>query len=521
MQHDIFIGAVDNTTQPGAHQEAHLLGRMANRHGLIAGATGTGKTVTLQTLAEGFSRMGTPVFLADIKGDLAGLSQVGEDKPRIRERVQKIGLPDFQLAAAPVVFWDVYGELGHPLRTTISDMGPLLLARLLNLNDTQAGVLNIAFRVADEQGLLLLDIKDLRALMQHVAEHARELTITYGNVSAASVGAIQRALLTLEDAGGTFLFGEPAITLDDLLQTDAQGRGVINVLAAEKLFHSPQLYATLLLWLLAELFEQLPEAGDLEQPKLVFFFDEAHLLFDDAPKVLIDTVEKVVRLIRSKGVGIYFITQNPLDVPLAILGQLGNRVQHALRAFTPRDQEAVRVAADTFRPKPGLNTAEAITQLGVGEALVSCLDSKGTPNPVERVLVAPPRSRIGAITPDERTQIIHNSNVYGVFEKAVDRESAYEILKQRTEDALDAAQADTPTSTARTRQQTPTRAPDEAKSGGLLDGLFGGNQNSSGRRTRESVGEAFVKSTMRAVGSRLGQEIIRGVMGAIIGKGRR
>ena len=506
MQKDIFIGA--------GEAEAHLLGRMANRHGLIAGATGTGKTVTLQTLVEGFSRMGTPVFVADIKGDLAGLSQVGEEKPRIRERVETIKLPDFKHEAAPVVFWDVYGELGHPLRTTISDMGPLLLARLLNLNETQAGVLNIAFRVADEQGLLLLDIKDLRALMQHVAEHARELTTTYGNVSAASVGAIQRGLLTLEDAGGTYLFGEPAITLDDLLQTDAQGRGIINVLAAEKLFHSPQLYATLLLWLLAELFEQLPEAGDMEQPKLVFFFDEAHLLFDDAPKVLIDTVEKVVRLIRSKGVGIYFITQNPLDVPLPILGQLGNRVQHALRAFTPRDQEAVHVAADTFRPNPKLKTAEAITQLGVGEALVSCLDAKGTPNPVERILVAPPRSRIGAITPEERAHIIQNSNVYGVFEKVIDRESAFEILKQRTEASLNQAEA----ATKSTRGSTTSKPAEPAQSGGLLEGLFGGGSASKGR---ESAGEAFIKSTMRAVGSQLGRQIIRGVMGAIIGKGGR
>jgi len=508
MQNDIFIGKGET--------EAHLLGRMANRHGLIAGATGTGKTVTLQTLVEGFSRMGTPVFVADIKGDLAGLSQAGEDKPKIRERIEKIGLPDFRLEASPVVFWDVFGELGHPLRTTISDMGPLLLARLLNLNETQAGVLNIAFRVADEQGLLLLDIKDLRALMQHVAENARELTTTYGNVSAASVGAIQRGLLTLEDAGGTYLFGEPAITLDDLLQTDAQGRGIVNILAAEKLFHSPQLYATLLLWLLAELFEQLPEAGDMEQPKLVFFFDEAHLLFDDAPKVLIDTVEKVVRLIRSKGVGIYFITQNPLDVPLPILGQLGNRVQHALRAFTPRDQEAVRVAADTFRPNPKLKTAEAITQLGVGEALVSCLDSKGTPNPVECVLVAPPRSRIGAITPEERAHIIQNSNVYGVFEKMIDRESAFEILKQRTETSLDQAEA-APKST-RTQASPQATAPAPAPSGGLLDGIFGGG---SASKSRESAGEAFIKSTMRAVGSQLGQQIVRGIMGAIIGKGGR
>ncbi len=504
MQHDILIGA-----NPGEHTQATLLGRMANRHGLIAGATGTGKTVTLQTLAEGFSRMGVPVFLADIKGDLAGLSQPGEDKPRIRERVEALGLADYQHAASPVVFWDVFGELGHPLRTTISEMGPMLLARLLNLNDTQAGVLNIAFRVADEQGLLLLDIKDLRAMMQHIAENARELTTLYGNVSAASVGAIQRALLALEDAGGTYLFGEPAITLDDLLQTNAQGLGMINVLAAEKLFHSPKLYSTLLLWLMAELFEQLPEAGDLDQPKMVFFFDEAHLLFDDAPKVLLDTVEKVVRLIRSKGVGIYFITQNPLDVPLPILGQLGNRVQHALRAFTPRDQEAVKVAADTFRPNPKLNTQQAITQLGVGEALVSCLDAKGTPLPVERILVAPPRSRIGAISAEERAKIIQSSAVYGVFEKAIDRESAFEILKQR------AAQATSPEETA-PKSTRNSQAAEQPTSGGLLDGLLGGGNG--GKRGRESVAEAFVKSTMRAVGSRLGQEIMRGVLGAMTGK---
>ncbi|MEW6691366.1 MAG: helicase HerA-like domain-containing protein [Pseudomonadota bacterium] len=492
MEHDILIGAGEIQTR--------LLGRMANRHGLVTGATGTGKTVTLQVLAEGFSRMGTPVFLADIKGDLAGISQAGEDKPRIRERVEKIGIEGFGHEAAPVVFWDVYGELGHPLRTTISEMGPILLARLLNLNETQAGVLNIAFRLADEQGLLLLDLKDLRALIQHVGENAKELTTAYGNVSAASVGAIQRALLTLEDAGGNHLFGEPAISLDDLIQTNPQGRGVINVLAAEKLYHSPRLYATLLLWLLAELFEQLPEVGDPDHPKLVFFFDEAHLLFDDAPKALIDTIERVVRLIRSKGVGVYFITQNPLDVPLPILGQLGNRVQHALRAFTPRDQKAVQVAADTFRPKPGLDTAEAITQLGVGEALVSCLDEKGSPLPVERALVAPPRSRIGPITPEERQRIVQRSPVYGVFEKQVDRESAYELLRQHAETT--AAQA-----------EEARKAAKEKEEGGLLDGLLGGSRSSR----RQSVGEALVKSTVRSVGSRLGREIVRGLLGAILG----
>ncbi|MDM7323278.1 MAG: DUF853 family protein [Gammaproteobacteria bacterium] len=494
MEHDILIGAGEIPIR--------LLGRMANRHGLITGATGTGKSVTLQTLAEGFSRIGTPVFMADIKGDLAGLSQPGMDHPRIRERVEKLGLDDHTFEAAPVVFWDVYGELGHPLRTTISEMGPLLLARLLNLNETQAGVLNIAFRLADEEGLLLLDLKDLRAIVQYVGEHAKELTAIYGNVSAASIGAIQRALLTLEDAGGNYLFGEPAITLDDLIQTDPQGRGVINILAAEKLYHSPRLYATLLLWLLAELFEKLPEVGDAERPKLVFFFDEAHLLFDDAPKALVDTIERVVRLIRSKGVGVYFITQSPLDVPLPILGQLGNRIQHALRAFTPRDQKAVQVAAETFRPKPGLNTAQAITQLGVGEALVSCLDEKGTPLPVERVLIAPPRSRIGPITPEERQRIIQHSPVYGVFEKQIDRESAYEILQQRAENL--AAQA---------------KAVLEGKeqSGGLLDGLLG---QSGSRRRSDSLAQTLLKSTARAIGSRLGREIVRGVLGAILGKGK-
>ncbi len=481
MQDAILIGAGES--------KVYLLGSMANRHGLISGATGTGKTVTLQVLAEGFSRMGTPVFLADIKGDLAGLSQPGEDTPRIRERVARIGIEDFGLEASPAVFWDVYGELGHPLRTTVSEMGPLMLARLLNLNETQAGVLHIAFRLADEQGLLLLDLKDLRELVRHVGENARDVSATYGNVSAASIGAIQRALLTLEEAGGDRLFGEPAITLDDLLHTDPQGRGVIHILAAERLYHSPRLYATLLLWLLAELFEQLPEVGDMARPKLVFFFDEAHLLFDDAPKVLRETIERVVRLIRSKGVGVYFITQNPLDVPLPILGQLGNRVQHALRAYTPRDQEAVEVAAKTFRPKPGLDTAQAITELGVGEALVSCLDAKGVPQPVERVLVAPPRSRIGPITPEERRAVIEGSPFYGVFEQQLDRTSAYEILARRAQ----AIQA---------------------------EGVQNGTGSAARPSRRESVGEALLKSTARAVGSRLGREIARGLLGALLG-GRR
>lgn len=491
MERNILIGV--------GEQPTYLLGRMANRHGLVTGATGTGKSVTLQTLAEGFSRMGTPVFLADIKGDLAGLAMPGKEHPRLSERIKKLDLTEHRFEAAPVVFWDVYGELGHPLRTTISEMGPQLLARLLNLNETQAGVLNIAFRLADEEGLLLLDLKDLRAMIQYVGEHAKELTATYGNVSAASIGAIQRALLSLEDAGGDRLFGEPAITLNDLIRTDLEGRGIINILAAEKLYHSPRLYATLLLWLLAELFEQLPEVGDAERPKLVFFFDEAHLLFNDAPKALIDTIERVVRLIRSKGVGVYFITQSPLDVPLPILGQLGNRIQHALRAFTPRDQKAVQVAAETFRPKPGLNTARAITELGVGEALVSCLDAKGTPQPVERVLIAPPQSRIGPLTPEERTRIIRESPFYGVFEKVVDRESAYEILRRQAESL-----------TARTG----TILEDSKKTEDLLDDLLG-----SGRAKRgESAAHTLIKSTARAIGTRLGREIVRGVLGALLGK---
>jgi DNA helicase HerA-like ATPase len=410
-----------------------LLPGMANRHGLVAGATGTGKTVTIHAMAERFSEIGVPVFLADVKGDLAGISQAGGDNPKVAERVARLGLTGFAPAGYPVTFWDLFGEQGHPVRSTVSEMGPELLARLLNLNDTQSGVVQIAFKYADDNRLLLLDLRDLRALLQFVGDNRQAMTTSYGNVSPASVGAIQRGLLTLEEAGGNFLFGEPALNLSDFLRTDDDGRGVINILTAERLMRSPVVYATFLLWLLAELFESLPEVGDLDKPKLVFFFDEAHLLFSDAPEALQEKIEQVVRLIRSKGVGIYFVSQNPLDIPDMVLGQLGNRVQHALRAFTPRDQRAVRAAAETFRSNPELDVASAITELAVGEALVSFLDGDGTPGVVERALVVPPRSKIGPITREQRMRIVNWSPVQGKYEAVVDRESAYEVLKARTE----------------------------------------------------------------------------------------
>ena len=482
----------------------HLLPRMANRHGLVAGATGTGKTVTLQVLAEQFSRAGVPVFLADVKGDLSGISQPGRPHPKVEERVDRLGLTDFRFEGVPVTFWDVHGELGHPVRATVSDLGPMLLARLLNLNETQQGVLDLVFRVSDEQGLLLLDLKDLRALLQYVADHASEFRTLYGNVSSASVGAIQRRLIGLEDQGGDKLFGEPALNLADLMQTDEQGRGVVNILVAERLMATPQIYGSFLLWLLSELFEQLPEVGDPEKPRLVLFFDEAHLLFDDAPEALLDKIEQVVRLIRSKGVGVYFVTQNPLDVPDRVLGQLGNRVQHALRAFTPRDQKAVKAAAETFRSNPALDTEQVITELGVGEALVSTLDEKGRPAMVERTLVAPPRSQIGPITPEQRRALMEHSLVRGVYEQAVDRESAYEILKARAEEthrAAESAPARAPASSSRNTTRTTTRT---------------GSRSGS----RQSVGEAFVKSAARAIGSSLGRQILRGILGSLLG-GRR
>jgi DNA helicase HerA-like ATPase len=493
-----------------------LVSKMGNRHGLIAGATGTGKTVTLQTIAEGFSRIGVPVFMADVKGDLAGLSQLGGNNPKIVDRARQLGL-QLTPKASPVVFWDVFGTQGHPMRATVSEMGPLLLSRMLNLNDTQEGVLSLVFKVADDNGLLLLDMKDLRAILQHVGDNADQFQTEYGHVSAASIGTIQRNLLALEQQGGDQLFGEPALDLSDLIQTDGSGNGVVNVLAADKLMTSPQVYATLLLWLLSELFEQLPEIGDPDKPKLVFFFDEAHLLFTDCPKPLLDRIEQVIRLVRSKGVGVYFVTQNPLDVSDVVLGQLGNRVQHALRAFTPRDQKAVKAAADTFRPNPKLNTVEVITQLSVGEGLVSFLDESGTPEPVERGFVLPPSSRVGAITPEERQRVIQSSVLFGHYEKSVDRESAYERLKGRAETlAPPVAPSTVP------QQSVPQQAiPQQQQSGwaesvGAILGTFGGGR-------REGMGEALAKSAARAIGSQVGRQLVRGVLGGLLGgsSGRR
>jgi uncharacterized protein len=490
MSEPIYLGK-------GKHA-VFLLPRMANRHGLIAGATGTGKTVTLQTLAEGFARQGVPVFMADVKGDLSGISQPGGAIAAVQERVRRLAPPRFEPRAYPVCFWDVHGQHGHPVRTTVSEMGPLLLGRLLNLNETQAGVLAALFKIADDNGWLLLDLKDLRAMVQFTGDNAKSFTTEYGNISPASIGAIQRALLALEQQGGAALFGEPALSLDDLMQTSADGRGVINILAADKLLQSPKVYTTFLLWLLAELFEQLPEVGDRDKPKLVFFFDEAHLLFDDAPPALLEKIEQVVRLVRSKGVGVYFITQNPLDIPQDVLGQLGNRVQHALRAFTPKDQKAVRAAAETFRANRNFNVADVITGLEVGEALVSTLDEKGAPTPVERALILPPESRIGPATADERQAAIKASVIYGHYEKAIDRESAYEVLKARTEQP--------PQSTSKPTQ--------------IWDEITGSVKTGTRGRAREGVAEAMVKSAARAIGSQVGRQIIRGVLGSLLG-GRR
>jgi DNA helicase HerA-like ATPase len=462
-----------------------LLPALANRHGLIAGATGTGKTVTLRVIAEKFSSIGVPVFMADVKGDLSGVARPGQENARITERVQKLGMEDFHFAGCPAVFWDLYGERGHPVRTTISDMGPLLLARLLNLNETQSGVLHLVFKIADDNGMLLLDLKDLRAMLQHVGDNAAQFKTQYGNVSAASIGAIQRGLLELEGQGGDRIFGEPALDLDDFLQTDSSGRGVINLLVADKLINAPKLYATFLLWLLSELFERLPEVGDPEKPKLVFFFDEAHLLFNEAPDALLEKIEQVIRLIRSKGVGVFFVTQNPLDVPDAVLGQLGNRVQHALRAFTPRDQKAVKAAAQTFRQNKDLDIESAITELGVGEALVSLLTEKGQPSVVDRALIYPPQSQLPPLKSEQYDQVIKQSALFGHYEKVVDRESAYEMLKGR---APQAGAAPAPTAGGATWQ---------SEAGNLL--------------------EAASKSAVRAMGTQLGREIIRGVLGSIFG----
>ena len=484
-----------------------LLPELANRHGLITGATGTGKTVTLQTLAERFSNIGVPVFMADVKGDLTGISQSGKIGEKMAATLKERGIETPQPAACPTQLWDVFGEQGHPVRATVSDMGPLLLGRMLNLNETQAGVINLVFKIADDNGLLLLDLPDLRAMLQYVGENASQFTTQYGNISAASVGAIQRGLMQIESQGGSLFFGEPMLNINDFMQTDSVGHGVVNVLAADKLLHSPRLYATFLLWMLSELFEQLPEVGDTEKPKIVFFFDEAHLLFNDAPKALIERIELVVRLVRSKGVGVYFVTQNPLDIPDAVLAQLGNRVQHALRAYTPRDQKAVKATAQTMRQKPGLDIESAITELAVGEALVSFLDSKGRPCMTERVYVLPPASQLGPISDEQRQALMQGSLVAGVYEKSVNRESAYEVLRARTEATTAAAIAPAP----------------DASAGGMLDGLSDMLFGSTGARggKREGLAQTMAKSAMRTMGSTVGREIIRGVLGGIFGGKRR
>jgi len=499
-----------------AGKEIVLLPNMANRHGLITGATGTGKTVTLQKMAESFASIGVPVFMADVKGDLSGIGAAGVAAEKMLKRLESIGVKDFQPRANTAVFWDVFGESGHPVRATISDMGPLLLARLLNLNETQSGVLTLVFKIADDNGLLLLDLKDLRAMIQFVGDNAKQFTTEYGNVSAASIGAIQRGLLALEQQGGDKFFGEPMLDIADLMQTDSEGRGVVNVLAADRLYNNPKLYSTFLLWMMAELFEQLPEVGDPEKPKLVFFFDEAHLLFNDAPAALLEKIEQVVRLIRSKGVGIYFVTQNPLDIPETVLGQLGNRVQHALRAFTPRDQKAVKTAADTMRPNPAFNTSDVITELGVGEALISFLDEKGRPAQVERSFVIAPSSRLGVLSGDERSRAIRESTIYGHYEKVLDRESAYEKLQASVQGSVSSDKA-------------PAPAPEAAEQsgGGLLGGLGGslndilfGRTGPRGGKT-DGLVQAAAKSVARTIGSSVGREIVRGVLGSLLGGRRR
>ena len=496
--------------------ETFLRPDKANRHGLITGATGTGKTVTLQTMAEGFSRIGVPVFMADVKGDLTGISQAGKIGEKLAKVLADRALIAPESIAYPVTLWDVFGKQGHPVRATISDIGPLLLARMLNLNETQAGVLQLVFKIADDQGLLLLDMKDLRAMCQSVGDNAKDFTTEYGNISAASIGAIQRGLMQIEEQGGDVFFGEPMLNIADFMQT-VDGKGVVNVLAADKLLTAPRLYATFLLWLLSELFETLPEVGDIDQPKLVFFFDEAHLLFTDAPKPLLERIELVVRLVRSKGVGVYFVTQNPLDIPDSVLAQLGNRVQHALRAFTPRDQKAVKSAAETMRKNPGLDIETAITELAVGEALISFLDEKGRPGITERVFVLPPGSQIGIISPEQRAALIAGSIVAGVYEKTIDRESAYEIIKGRT--AANMATESQAAETAKEIAKEATNAAGEEASGGWLGGLgdmFGGGA----KRTRASAGEQLMKSAASSIGREVGRQIIRGVLGGILGRRR-
>lgn len=507
MPDPIFVGKSD--------QPVYLLPKLANRHGLIAGATGTGKTVTLQILAEQFSRMGTPVFMADVKGDLSGISQKGGGNPKLEERAQVIELENYTYEAMPVIFWDLFGEQGHPVRATVSEMGPLLLARMLDLNDTQEGVLNIAFKIADDNNWMLLDLKDLRAMLTYLNDNAKEIQGQYGNVSGATVGAIQRQLLVLEQQRGEDFFGEPALKLADLMRTTMDGKGVVNILAADKLMQTPKLYSTFLLWLLSELFEELPEVGDLEQPKLVFFFDEAHLLFNEAPKALVEKVEQVVRLIRSKGVGIYWVTQNPLDIPDSVLGQLGNRFQHALRAFTPRDQKAVKAAATTFRVNPAFDTEEVITQLGVGEALVSTLEGKGTPIEVQKTLIRPPMSRLGPATPEERTRVRSASPVGAAYDSPLDRESAYELLTKRAEQV--AAETAAQEAEEAKLKEDERLAKEQARAARTSGGT---------KRRSDTPMDAMLKSTMRSAGSVIGREIsknsgkiLRGILGGLF-KGR-
>jgi DNA double-strand break repair helicase HerA and related ATPase len=508
-----------------AHGETacHLLPALANRHGLITGATGTGKTISLQKLAESFSAIGVPVFMADVKGDLTGISQTGKVSDKLAGILQERGLDTPTAVACPTTLWDVFGQQGHPVRATISDMGPLLLGRMLDLNDTQQGVLQLVFKVADDNGLLLLDLKDLRAMLQHVGDNASQFTTEYGNISPASIGAIQRGLLQVDEQGGDRFFGEPMLNIGDFMQT-VGGKGVVNILAADKLMNAPRLYATFLLWMLSELFETLPEVGDLDKPKLVFFFDEAHLLFKDAPSALVERIELVVRLVRSKGVGVYFVTQNPLDVPDTVLGQLGNRVQHALRAFTPRDQKAVKAAAETMRANPGLDIATVITELGVGEALVSMLDEKGRPAITERVFILPPGSQIGPITAEQRQQLLKDSLVSGVYEQTVDRESAYEKLKGRA--AASPTSAPPAAGGARSMREEAADAlrggagdaaagAATAGAGGWLGDMAGDLLKSNGRK--DSILETVAKSAARTIGSTVGREIIRGVLGSILG----
>jgi DNA helicase HerA-like ATPase len=509
----IFLGA--SRKPDDSYQRAEqLLLQYANRHGLVTGATGTGKTVTLQIMAEGFSNAGVPVFCADIKGDLSGIAMKGTAQDFLAKRAGQIKLDPYEFQEFPVIFWDLFGEQGHPIRATVSEMGLLLLSRLMNLTEAQEGIMNIAFRIADEEGLLLLDMKDLQALLANIASRADEIGARYGNVTKPSVGAIQRTLLVLEQQGAKNFFGEPALRIADIMRTTRDGRGAINVLAADKLMTAPRLYATFLLWLMSELFEELPEVGDPDKPRLVFFFDEAHLLFDDAPKVLVERVEQVVRLIRSKGVGVYFVTQNPLDVPETVLAQLGNRVQHALRAYTPREQKAVKTAADTFRPNPDFDCAKTITQLGTGEALVSTLEAKGVPSMVQRTLIRPPSSRLGPITPEERRKLILESPVAGQYDQAIDRESAFEMLQKKAETAQNAEASADAEGEGRSRWTIPGFGDDD------------GAPHQSGRRApaprrsnRQSVAEAAIKSVVRSVGSSVGRAIVRGILGSL-SKGR-